>query len=209
MLSPAYGYAIMACAAGVLLLLWWLHSTTDNPRSNTLLAKSLWLFVAPGAVIWALPDRMFDFTLSMWVLILLEEGLKASARLAEPDRMNRFWLIMLFGIWELMLAKPLWGLANQELINTWSRVEIFGLMLGGLIAVLMHSVTATIYAFRFQKSIGAAFVASWTLHVLYNEIVDWIGTSPVALGLLAIVLLIVLLAVWPRRPPSAEAQQAA
>jgi len=197
-MSPAPTYATMTFAAGIILLLSWAYVTTDNPRSNKLLIKSLWLFVLPGIAIWAVPDAAFRFPLSMWVLVLVEEGLKTFAATTERSRADRFWLITLFGIWELMLAKPMWGLATLETLNGWNGLQMAGLVAAGAVTVLMHTVTAAIYSFHFEKRLPAAFFVSCIVHIVFNESVDLFGVSLPNCLIQALVLLVLLVALWPR-----------
>jgi len=44
----------------------------------------------------------------MLVSIGGEEGLKAFASTREQNRQDKFWLVALFGVWELALDKPFW-----------------------------------------------------------------------------------------------------
>jgi len=198
-MSPAQVYATICAAVGIILLLGWIYVTTDNLRSNKLLAKSVWLFVLPGLAIWMLPDAMFQFPLSMWVLILVEECLKAVAASTERSRIDRFWLITLFGIWELMLAKPMWGLAHSQMLSDWNQLQLAGLVAAGIVAALMHAVTASIYAFHFERRLFAALLVSWIVHTAFNESVDLFGVSLSTSLLQIFVLLVLLAALWPNR----------
>src|SRR4051794_35161492 len=105
-------YATVTCLTGVILLLGWLYVTTDNPRSIQLLLKSVWRFVLPGIVLAFVPPSLVQFPLALWVGTFIEESLKAVAVRGEPNRLDRFFLVSLFGIWELALSKPAWGLAH-------------------------------------------------------------------------------------------------
>lgn len=198
-MGAAYVYALVTFASGVILLLAWLYVTIDNPRSARLLLKSLGLFVLPGVVIVALPDRLFQFPLSMWVLVLIEESLKAAAASTEQKPMDRFWLIALFGIWELMLAKPMWGIEQMDVLEGWTRLQLTGLTAAGMVTVLMHSVTAEIYAFRLGGRIAAALAVSWILHIAFNESIDLMGVSLLTSLLQLLPLLLLFVALWPKR----------
>ena len=201
-MNATYLTAILAFGVGVILLLLWAYFTTDNPRSNRLLLKSSWLFVLPGAAIWALPDSIYRFPLSMWFAVLIEECLKFYAARTEPRPRDRFALIALFGIWELMLAKSVGMLTGDRLPANWGRPEAIMLLLAAMVPVLMHIVTAAIYAFRFRGRLWAAFVASWAVHTAFNEAVDLFGISPLFSGAELIVLAILLAAIWPWPPAS-------
>jgi hypothetical protein len=189
--------AISCFGLGVLLLLGWTYFTTENPRSNALLLKSLWLLVLPAAALIALPDRIFAWALGMWFAILLEECLKAYAARSEQQSSDRFALVALFGIWELMLAKPLWALTGGQVPEGWGRWEVFGLVLAAVVPVLMHVVTATIYAFHFRGRLWAALLSSWVVHITYNEATDLFGIAPLASVGKLIVLATILLIIWP------------
>jgi hypothetical protein len=110
-------YALTTCASGLLLLFGWAYVTTDNPRSNRILLKSVLLFVMPIGVVVALPERLFQFPLSMWLVVLIEESLKATAASTEQRPNDRFVLVALFGIWELVWVKPLWGLDHFAILE--------------------------------------------------------------------------------------------
>ena len=191
-------YAIVTFCAGLLLLLGWLYITADNPRSTKLLFKSVVLFVLPGIVLVALPTDLFQFPLSMWLLVFVEECLKATAAVSEKDPRDRFWLVALFGVWELTLAKPLWGLNHANVLNGWDRLQLAGLTTAGIVTVLMHTVTAEIYAFRFPLRIPLALSLSWALHTAFNESVDLLGVSLIASLLQLLLLTLLFAALWPR-----------
>jgi hypothetical protein len=197
-------YALVTCLAGIILLLGWLYVTTGNPRWSTILLKSVLLFVLPALVIVALPDALFRFPLSMWVLVLIEEFLKAIASATERDPMDRFFLVVLFGIWELVWAKPLWGLNHFSALEDWSNLQLAGLTVAGVITVLMHSVTAEIYAFRLARNWPLALLLSWAFHTAFNESIDLFGVSLVSCLLLLLPLVLLFVALWPKRPPEPQ-----
>jgi hypothetical protein len=202
-MNATYLAAVLAFAAGLMLLLLWAYLTTDNPRTNPILRKSTWLFVLPAAAIWALPNSISQFPLSMWVGVLLEECLKVYAARTEPHPRDRFALIALFGIWELMLAKSVNLVTGDRFPSEWGRAEVITLLIAAMVPVLMHVVTAAIYAFRFRGRLWAALVASWAVHTAFNEAADLLGISPLASAAKAIVLAIMLAAIWPWPPPPA------
>lgn len=119
----------------------------------------------------------------------------------EP--MNRFWLVVLFGIWELMLSKTTRGIEQIATYAMLTPAEAIGITAMGIITVLMHSVTAEVYAFRFRGRIAAALAASWVLHVGFNEAVTFLVTSlgaTIFTGLLLLLPLALLFFVlWPKR----------
>jgi hypothetical protein len=193
-MTAAYLYALVTFGAGLLLLLAWLYLTADNLRSNRLLLKSIVFFVLPGIPLALLPPRALAFPFAAFVGTLVEECLKATAAATEKNRTDRFWLVAMFGVWELLLAKPLWGIAHASVIQDWTQLQLAGLTAAGVITVLMHSVTAEIYAFRFGGRIAAALIMSWALHSAFNQSVDWMGVSLVASLVQLLPLLLLFLA---------------
>lgn len=199
-MSPGATYALITFLIGVMLLLGWLFATAENPRSGALLKKSLLYFALP---IILTPGAWFQHHLGMWSLVAFEEGLKTFASTREQDRVDRFWFVALFGIWELTLDKPFYGLLLAEPIANWHRVEVLGLVYASALPVLMHTVTAAIYAFVFEMRLWAAFIASWLVHATFNGTVDYFGLSAAAAvaesAVLATVLAVILL-VQARHP---------
>lgn len=189
-------YAIVTFTLGVLCLLGWLYATADNSRSWEMLKKSMLLFALP---IMFAPAQLFQFPLGMWALVAFEEGLKAFASTREDNRENKFWLVVLFGIWELTVDKPFWGLVLAQTGEHWDRLSLIGLAYATALPVLMHAVTAAIYAFTFERRIWAAFVASWTVHTAFNESVDYFGLSPLVAITQTAILALMLAALFAKR----------
>lgn len=192
-MGPGATYAIITFLAGVMLLLGWRCATIENPRSGAMLKKSLLLFLLP---IMLSPAQFLQFPLSMWVLVAGEEGLKAFASSRESRPIDKFWLVTLFGLWELTVDKPLWGLILAQTIESWDRLAVGGLIYSTILPVLMHAVTAAIYAFTFQGRLWAAFLASCVIHIMFNESADYFGLSPIAAiaktAILAVILATIL-----------------
>ena len=194
-------FAIVTFTAGVLCLLGWLYATTDNPASWALLKKSLLLFALP---IMFAPAQLFQFPLGMWALVAFEEGLKAFASTREQSRENKFWLVALFGIWELTVDKPFWGLVLAQSNESWDRLSLVGLAYATALPVLMHSVTAAIYAFTFERRIWAAYLVSWVIHTAFNEAASYFYLSPMAVIIETAMLAAILIFVIQRRPRAPE-----
>ena len=190
-MGPAATYAIITFTTGVIFLLGWLYANAGNPRCGVLLKKSLWLFALPIAL-W--PSPLFHFPFGMWVSIGCEEGLKAFASTRERNRLDKFWLVGLFGIWELMLDKPFWGLVLAQTGERWDRLSLLGLVYATALPVLTHAVTAAIYAFTFERWLWAALLASWLIHAAFNESVDYFSTSPAAVMTQTVILTVMLAA---------------
>ena len=193
-MGPGATYAVATFLAGVLCLLGWLYATAGDSRSPTILKKSLWLIVLPILLI-PLP-----LSLGMWALVAFEEGVKAFASTREQNPTRKFWLVSLFGVWELMLDKPFWGLIGDQSAESWDQVSLIGLVLATMIPVLMHAVTAAIYAFWFAGRLWAAFIMSWIIHMVYNGSVDYFALSP-AVDLARFAFLALLLAALVAKRP--------
>jgi hypothetical protein len=195
-MSPGATYALITFLVGVILLLGWLYATAPNPRSGAILRKSLLLF--------ALPIMLFPggwlLHLGMWASVACEEGLKAFASTREQNRTDRFWLVALFGIWELTLDKPFWGLVLAQPIANWDRVQIIGLVYATALPALMHTVTASIYAFAFARRLWPAFIASWAVHWTFNEAVHYFDLSVSAAIFETIILASILTGILKARP---------
>lgn len=195
-MGPGTTYALVTFLAGVLFLLGWRYATAENPRSGAMLKKSLLLFVLPMVLV---PVQLLQFPLAMWVWVAWEEGLKAFASSREQNRIDKFWLVTLFGVWELTVDKPFWGLIVAQSIEGWDRLAIGGLIYATTLPVLTHAVTAAIYAFMFQGRLWAAFIASWTIHVIFNETVDYFGLSPMAVIIETAILVAILVGIIKSR----------
>jgi len=183
-------YALMTFATGALLLLGWLYVNIDNPRCAAILKKSALLFLLPmlfwpGGLVLRLP-------LGVWIDGACEEGLKAFASTREQNPKNKFWLVALFGILELAVDKPFWGLVLAKSGESWDRLAMIGIVSATALPVLMHTTTAAIYAFAFKDRIWAAFIASWVVHVTFNWSVDHFSTSVPLVTVQTVTLVIIL-----------------
>jgi hypothetical protein len=198
-MSPSATYAFITMFVGILLLLGWLYATSGNARSGAMLKNSLLLFVLPIVLA---PASLFQFPFGMWVWVAGEEALKAFASTREKRRVDKFWLVTLFGIWELTLNKPFWGLAVAESHENWGRLAMSGFLYATALPVLMHAVTAAIYAFTFERRLWAAFLCSWVIHVTFNEAAVYFFPSPIAVIVETVVLGVILGVVLRYRPQS-------
>lgn len=157
----------MTFAAGVLLLLGWLYATIDNARSGTLIKKALLFFVLP--FLFSPGLQLVRLPFGIWLAAGYEEGVKAFASTRERSPQDKFWLVALFGIFELMVDKPFWGLFLARSGESWDRLSMAGLVYAAALPALMHTVTAAIYAFAFRQRLWASFLASWVIHSVFNE----------------------------------------
>ena len=190
-------------AAGLALLLGWLALTLDNPRLPILLRKCVVFFILPGSLMVVIPgvvpmSMLGGFPIGALLLasVLAEEFLKVSAARSEHRPLDKFALVMLFGILELLLVKPIGPFFAGAMLGEWSRWGLIGITMGGLLAVLMHSVTAALYAFRFAERPLLGFITCFAIHATYNFVVlifvnIWVG------GVLAIILGTALALLWP------------
>jgi len=199
-------FPILTFAGGVLLLLGWLYATAANPRSNALLLKSIGFFVLPGIALVEVPQFALRFPLASLFWPLVEEALKSAAAVTEKNPRDRFWLVTLFGVWELMLAKAVWGITHRALLETWTDFQLVGLAVAALLAVLMHAITAEIYAFRFTGRLTAAIAASWAVHASFNKSIDLLGVSLTSALLLLLPLVLLFMGLWPRQSPTAASE---
>lgn len=164
-----------------------------------MLKKSLVWFALP-IIFW--PPDLFNLPLSLWVLAACEEGLKAFASTREDRPIDKFWLVALCGVWELTLSKPLWGWALADSGEVSDRLALSGMLYATALPVLMHTVTAAIYAFTSERWLWAAFAASWLIHAAFNESAHYFGLSPaLAIAQTAILALLLAAALHRRLPP--------
>lgn len=182
-------YALLTFLAGVILLLSWLYATNGNPRSNAMLGQSFLLFAIP---IMFAPSQLFQFPMGAWALVACEEGLKAFGSTREKRPTDKFLFVCLFGIWELTIDKPFWGLILEQSGQSMDRLAIAGLVYATALPALMHAATAAIYAFVFERQLWAAIFASWAVHTAFNEAVDYFGVSPFAAFIETVFLLAIL-----------------
>lgn len=198
-MGPGATYATVTFLTGAILLLGWCYATADNARSITMLRKSLLLFALPLLLA---SGVLFSIQISMWLLVAGEEGLKAFASTKEQNRKDKFWLVALFGMWELTVNKPFWGLDIAQSGESWDHLSMALFLYATALPVLMHTVTAAIYAFTFQRNIGAALAASWGVHFAFNEIAQRFFLSPVALILETVLLGVALIVLFRRQSPA-------
>ena len=197
MMGYAATYSLLTFLSGVLLLLCWLFGTSSNPRSGAILRKSLLLFVLPIAVVPG--GLLLKLPLGIFLLVAWEEGLKAFASSREQNHLDKFWLVTLFGIWELTIDKPWWGFLIKWSSDEWNLSAVGGQLYVTALPVLLHATTAGIYAFIFDRKPWAAFTLSWAVHSAFNVAVGWVD-SWTAVIIETVVLAALLLFVFHVRP---------
>lgn len=195
-MSPALTYAAITFLTGVMSLLVWLYCTAGNPRSIAILGKSLLFFIVPIIVL--APLAVFTFPLAMFVWVACEELVKAFASTRERLSYDRFYLVSLFGVWEMIASKPFWGVILARTPDNLTRVDIMLLVSGTALPILMHTITAAIYAFRFRGKLWAAFGTCLILHASWNVIAPRYFASATAELCEALVLILLLIAAMPR-----------
>jgi hypothetical protein len=171
-------------ASGLVSLLLWLAVMLGNPRLAPILRKAVVFFLLPGALMVVIPiiapTLLLGVVLSggLWallglllLLVLFEEFLKLAASRSEARPDDKFAFAMLFGIGELMLSKPLGPLLAGEFFGGWSGWGLVGLIFGGMLAMMMHSVTAALYAYKFADRPWLGLLACFALHASYNFLV--------------------------------------
>ena len=156
---------------GVVLLLIWLWPTGADATAISLIGKSIPYFVLlPFALSFLLgivggvldiPERSF------WLLVVapiaLEEPIKFWAARSQPTGIRTFAFVALFGIWELMLFKPVHFSSVHAL--PWTAAIIHSLALP---AAAMHLFTAAIYAFHFRGRAWLQLLVCMTAHAAFN-----------------------------------------
>lgn len=192
-MGPGATFAFVTFTSGILLLLSWFYATADRSQSGAMFRRSLWLFALPSALLTASP---FQFSGFMWALIAGEEALKAYASTREQNRFDKFWLVALFGIWEMIINKPFYGLFVG---GSWDRLEMARFLYATALPVLMHLVTAAIYAFTFERRLWAAFISSWIVHAAFNAAAPYFSTSPIGVIAESMILGMILTVILRRQ----------
>jgi hypothetical protein len=167
---------MLTLAAGLLLLAAWFYATRGNPRAPAMFKRSLLLFGLP-LLLWPGP-MLLRLPFGIWLASACEEGLKAFASTQEERSQDKFSFVVLFGIWELILDKPVRALLLPQGAQIWSSLPMAGLVYATALPVLMHALTAAIYASARRQRLWVAFVVSWILHSLFNEAGNYFVSSP-------------------------------
>ncbi len=216
MLSAVSSGALLALtlfASGLVSLLLWLALMLGNPRLGPILRKSVVIFLLPTALmiiipIIAPPQLLLPIVMMgpiavvgiLLLFVLFEEFLKSTAARSESRPYDKFAFAMLFGIIELALAKPLMPLVAGELMGEWSRWGLVGLTIGGVLAMMMHSVTAALYAFKFPDKPWLGLLSCFAIHAFYNFLV-MVLLSVALMVIIAFVFAIFLIVLLPEREP--------
>lgn len=202
-------FRMITSMLGVLLLFGWFYATATLTAHHRLFFRSLWLFAAPMLIIILLPNPRLPFLVAVLGLVLVEELIKLNAARWELSSIRKFWMVALFGIWELMLAKPFLGFDSPAELAAVERADLLLIAASGIVPVVMHSVTAAIYAFRLKRKPFLQLTVCWTIHATYNLAVD-LSVSLFALAWtigvgLAVMSLLLFLA-WNEESPAETAE---
>ena len=164
--------AVLTFLSGIAALLGWLFLTGADATAMRLLRRSLWYFVVvpillgiPLIAIAAI-GGLTDFPMSPYVAmafyVAIEEALKLWAARSQTSGIRIFALVSLFGIIELMLAKPfLIDLPTGE-------VEHLLALAAMVPALFMHILTAAIYAFHWRDRPHVQLMACLAVHYGFN-----------------------------------------
>jgi hypothetical protein len=83
-------------------------------------------------------------------------------------------------------------------------VEVIGLVYATALPALMHTVTAAIYAFAFERRIWPAFIAGYAVHLTFNEAVTYFDLSVSGAVFETVVLGFILVGILNARTPEEE-----
>ncbi len=167
---------------GCITLGGWLLFTRADETGVSILRQSLWsIVILPTllAIPLAIAALIADIALGNFLppallyvggligLVLFEEAIKLRPSRLRRSGIQAFALVSLFGIFELALFKPVltWGVSA-------SATEIFCLQSSLLPAVVLHVLTAAIYAFHFRQSPKTQFAICAGVHFLFNLTAD-------------------------------------
>lgn len=166
---------------GLVVLLVWLYPTGADKTALRLLGQSGWFFVlAPLVVVvpWSVlmvilgEPVWLPWWLGVLAWVLFEECLKLWASRSESSNIRAFALVSLFGIWELMLAKPIFWLFGAS--EGWALGAEVAMAVP---AVFLHLLTAAIYGFHFRArpelQLALCSVAHFAFNIAATLAADW------------------------------------
>jgi hypothetical protein len=160
---------------GALSLLGWFFLTSADRTAMRLFWKAVVYFLLA-------PLLLFPFYLvtsgiglsdnSSWTLFgfivvgpIIEEGLKLWAIRTESEGAHVFGLVALFGVFELMLSKPLMMAGTSDkaaaLLNSLEAVP----------ALFLHLLTGAIYGFQWRTRRERQFIVCVCIHGSWNAVV--------------------------------------
>lgn len=167
---------ILTFGAGLLALSTWIYLRGfDRAARSILIIGLLYLLLADliGATLSLIGPLALDgeneWSVLMLVLLvpLVEEGVKVRAAKSRTVPSETFALVSLFGIYELMLGKPFSMIGAQEWYEFLTAVP----------ALVMHLVTASIYAFHFKGNHLLQFMTCFVVHAGFNALVFEISSA--------------------------------
>jgi len=183
--------AVLTFLLGLLAFLIWIGwRGIARPARAMMVTGLLYLLVANlvqnvldfiGSLVFGF-EEIHQILVEFLLLIpIVEETVKIHAAKSQVLAAGKFAMISLFGIYELMLLKPL-SMINAE---HWNEALI------AVPALAMHLLTATIYAYRFGGNQKKQFTICLLVHTAFNGLVIW-STFISFLGLFLIVATVVL-----------------
>jgi uncharacterized membrane protein len=164
-------FALATFLIGLIALLVWLRIFGFDQRARGILLAALLLLLAAdlansglGFMIWGIPGGNSPDQIVLKIVVfapILEEAAKTFGALNRHIRRERFTLVSLFGIYELILSKPI----SMLQATNWSD------LLPAFPALAMHVLTATMYAYSLEHRWTAKFAICVLIHALFNGFV--------------------------------------
>ena len=195
-MTGVYWLAFAQFTLGGVSLLGWLYMTMNLPGATKLLLRSLWLIVVPMLAFQLIPDRVGTILFLTSGAMLLEELVKLNAARREQRALMRFWLVTLFGIWELILSKPIMSLGDRHSMASLERADLLLIASVSLTPVIMHATTAAVYAFRQTNRPWLQLIVCWGIHTAYNFVAILLPYHAWAYAILAAIMALLLFLMW-------------
>lgn len=198
---------------GMLAFIAWAWTMGLQANSIGMLKVSA-VYFGLGSLLAAFPIVALDFAttglgkpvVSAWTLLLAfvvaEELLKFLAARTQTTPKNAFAIVTLFGVYELMLSKPLTMLLQG---NWYLGLEIDTLF--ALPALALHGLTAGVYAFNSRHQPLRQLAVCILLHAAFNSLAEGL-IFPMASDWWILLLTIPMLALtgllWKGQTPQAK-----
>jgi hypothetical protein len=163
----------------VLLGLWALAANENRAPMRNLIKLSALYFLTPILLVVALIHSVLPALLIVSPFVPLgEEWLKRMAgRRVLSENISVFYLICLFGIWELTISKSLMPLFSTwpSLSSDWS-IAVFIWLVS--LPIIMHASTAAIYAFYRRGDGNLRYWPCVAIHWAFNASRELYGEVP-------------------------------
>lgn len=165
----AYLYSTLMIIAGGVTLLIWAVLTKEHADWERILIVSVPIILLPIMLLFV--SYQFVFHGSIILMLagpFIEEAVKQWSSRREKSPRDGFYLVSLFGVWELVVVKPLLPYAsNWQLPSATSQVMLLAVI--SIIPLLMHTITALIYSFYLRKRPWIQYLIGCGIHVCFNE----------------------------------------